>query len=233
MLSVSWESSGDILCIYNQIWTFDLLLFFKNVICLLLERGDGKEKEMEEERERNIDVWDTHVSVASRTPPTGDLAQNPGICPDWKSNLRPFRSQAGAQSTGLLLLSLIPFCPPLPPHLLWTVGLHSTLLYISANFPSKFPSSNLKDFHTTQEGVHQESYLAQSLGPWEIHLLPRTPSCYALGPQLLLTHPHTGAKEPKPNPALFKEIWNVRAHTAHTLFCLHVLVYGAQVKNIQ
>ena len=60
---------------------------------------------------------------------------------------------------------LIPFCPGLPPHLLWMVGLHSTLLYISASFPSKFPSSNLKDFHTTQEGVHQESYLAQSLGP--------------------------------------------------------------------
>ena len=33
------------------------------------------------------------------TPPTGDLARNPGICPDWESNWRPFGSQAGTQST--------------------------------------------------------------------------------------------------------------------------------------
>ena len=28
-----------------------------------------------------------------------DLARNPGMCPDWESNQRPFGSQAGAQST--------------------------------------------------------------------------------------------------------------------------------------
>ena len=32
-------------------------------------------------------------------PPTGDVAQNPGVCPDWESNQRLFGSQAGAQST--------------------------------------------------------------------------------------------------------------------------------------
>ena len=32
-------------------------------------------------------------------PPTGDLACNQGMCPDWESNLRPFGSQAGTQST--------------------------------------------------------------------------------------------------------------------------------------
>ena len=37
--------------------------------------------------------------VASCVPPTGDLAHNPGTCPDWESNWRPFSSQAGAQST--------------------------------------------------------------------------------------------------------------------------------------
>ena len=26
--------------------------------------------------------------------PTGDLAHNPGMCPDWESNLRPFGLQA-------------------------------------------------------------------------------------------------------------------------------------------
>ena len=32
-------------------------------------------------------------------PPTGDQAHNPGMCPDWESNQRPFGSQAGTQST--------------------------------------------------------------------------------------------------------------------------------------
>ena len=31
--------------------------------------------------------------------PTGDLACNPGTCPDWESNQWPFGSQAGTQST--------------------------------------------------------------------------------------------------------------------------------------
>ena len=33
--------------------------------------------------------------VASHTPPTGDLAHSPGMCPDWESNWRPFGLQAG------------------------------------------------------------------------------------------------------------------------------------------
>ena len=37
--------------------------------------------------------------VASHTPPTGDLAHNPSICPDWELNQRPFGSQGGTQST--------------------------------------------------------------------------------------------------------------------------------------
>ena len=31
--------------------------------------------------------------------PYWDLAHNPGMCPDWESNWRPFVSQAGTQST--------------------------------------------------------------------------------------------------------------------------------------
>ena len=31
--------------------------------------------------------------------PIGDLTCNPGMCPDWESNRRPFDSQAGTQST--------------------------------------------------------------------------------------------------------------------------------------
>ena len=55
-----------------------------------------------------MEVWEKHLSVASLTSPTGDLAHNPGMCPDWELNQRPFGSQASAQSTephqpGLLL----------------------------------------------------------------------------------------------------------------------------------
>ena len=38
-------------------------------------------------------------SVASHTPPTGDLACNPGMWPDWELNPVPFSPQAGTQST--------------------------------------------------------------------------------------------------------------------------------------
>ena len=31
--------------------------------------------------------------VASQAPPTVDLALNPGMCPDWELNQRPFGSQ--------------------------------------------------------------------------------------------------------------------------------------------
>ena len=37
-------------------------------------------------------MWKIHRAVVSRTPPTGDLADNPGMCPDW------VRSQADTQS---------------------------------------------------------------------------------------------------------------------------------------
>ena len=37
--------------------------------------------------------------LVSHTSPTGDLARNPGMCPHWEWNLRPFGSQASIQST--------------------------------------------------------------------------------------------------------------------------------------
>ena len=50
-------------------------------------------------------------------PPTGDLAYNAGMCPDWESNKRPFGSQVSTQSTephqpGLFFLLLIPLTFP-------------------------------------------------------------------------------------------------------------------------
>ena len=55
-------------------------MFLMIFIYLFLERGEGKEKE----RERNINVWLPLIQ-----PPAGDLAHNPGMCPDWESNLDP------------------------------------------------------------------------------------------------------------------------------------------------
>ena len=37
--------------------------------------------------------------VASHTSPTGDLACNSRMCPDWELNQQPFGFQSGAQST--------------------------------------------------------------------------------------------------------------------------------------
>ena len=62
---------------------------FKKNVCLFLERG--REAEREGKKQQCV--------VASHTPPTGDLARNPGMCPDWGLNLQPFGSQAGTQST--------------------------------------------------------------------------------------------------------------------------------------
>ena len=52
-----------------------VLNFFKDFIYLFLDRGEG-----EREGEKHQCV------VASSTPFTGDLARNPGMCPDWESN---------------------------------------------------------------------------------------------------------------------------------------------------
>ena len=49
----------------------------------------------EGEKERNISVWLPHTPP----PPTGDLAHNRGMCPNWESNWWLFASQAGTQST--------------------------------------------------------------------------------------------------------------------------------------
>ena len=37
--------------------------------------------------------------VVSHVPPNEDLACNPGMCPDWESNWRPFSSLDSTQST--------------------------------------------------------------------------------------------------------------------------------------
>ena len=79
----------------EMLWTYFICLLKKHFIYLFLEVGGKREKE----RERNIDVWKETSIVASRTPPSGNLAPNPGMCPDPDLNWQPFGLQAGAQST--------------------------------------------------------------------------------------------------------------------------------------
>ena len=59
----------------KKIYIFCFFFFLR--FYLFLFRGDG----MEKERKRNINVW-----LPLGVPPTGDLACNPGMCPDWESN---------------------------------------------------------------------------------------------------------------------------------------------------
>ena len=53
-----------------------------------------RERGRKGEREGNISVW-----LPLACPPTGNLDYNPGMCPDWELNQRPFGLQAGTQST--------------------------------------------------------------------------------------------------------------------------------------
>ena len=63
-------------------------LFFVKILFTFRERG----REGERERGKHQYV------VASSAPRIGDLAHNPGMCPDWESNQRPFGLQASIQS---------------------------------------------------------------------------------------------------------------------------------------
>ena len=59
-----------------QNWHLIIFLdhFFKDFIYLFIFREKGREGEIHQ------------CLVASCTPPTRDLAQNPGMCPDWELN---------------------------------------------------------------------------------------------------------------------------------------------------
>ena len=97
-----WASFVILLCLNFLVHRIRMInpphkvIFFKKRFYLfILERGE----ESGEERERNINVQEKHQSVASCTPPSGDLVCNPGMCHDWELNQQPFGFQAGAQST--------------------------------------------------------------------------------------------------------------------------------------
>ena len=73
--------------IFNTFDVFPFIvvtLFFK-ILFIFRERG-REEKEGEKHQ----------CVVASRAPPTRDLASNLSMCCDWESNQRPFGLQASA-----------------------------------------------------------------------------------------------------------------------------------------
>ena len=76
------------MCFWTLFFCIDQF-FFKKV--LFIFRETGREGEREGEKHQRV--------VASHVPPTRYLAQNPGMCPDWESNQRPFSMQAGAGTT--------------------------------------------------------------------------------------------------------------------------------------
>ena len=47
---------------------------------------------------KRVREGEKHHVVASQAPLTGNPADNPGMCPDWKSNWWPFGLQVGTQS---------------------------------------------------------------------------------------------------------------------------------------
>ena len=67
----------------------DLYFFLRFYLFIFRERGGEGEREGEKHQ----------CVVASCAPPTGDLAGNPGMCPDWELYQRLFGSLARAQYT--------------------------------------------------------------------------------------------------------------------------------------
>ena len=70
--------------IQGNITVIFMVFLFKKILFIFRERG----KERKKGRETSM--------VTSRI---GDLTQNPGMCPDWELNQRPFSLQASTQST--------------------------------------------------------------------------------------------------------------------------------------
>ena len=64
------------------IFYFSLKLFKKFYIFIFRERRKGGGKRGRKHQ----------CTVASHVAPTAELARNPGMCPDWESNLQPFDS---------------------------------------------------------------------------------------------------------------------------------------------
>ena len=69
---------------------FKIVAVFCVFLNLFIFRQRGREREREGEKHQCV--------VASYVLPSGDLACNPGMCPNWESNQQLCGLQAGAQS---------------------------------------------------------------------------------------------------------------------------------------
>ena len=67
----------------------DFIYLFLNILFIFKEKG--REGEREGKKHQCV--------VAAHVAPTGDLACNPGMCPDWELSPEPFGLQAGTQCT--------------------------------------------------------------------------------------------------------------------------------------
>ena len=70
-----------------------LLLFFKKILFISSESGGRKRNRETSMCERNIDGLPLAGALA------GDQTYNPGMCPDWELNWRPFGLQDDTQPT--------------------------------------------------------------------------------------------------------------------------------------
>ena len=71
----------------QEIYLLDFLFVLLKILFIYFQRKGEREGEKHQ------------CVVTSHMPPAGDLARNPGMCPDWESNWKPCGSQASAQST--------------------------------------------------------------------------------------------------------------------------------------
>ena len=74
----------------RKIPLLNISFIFEDFIYLFIFRQRGKEGEREGEK---------HQCVVDSCVPTGDLAHNPGMHPDWELSRQPFGLQASAQPT--------------------------------------------------------------------------------------------------------------------------------------
>ena len=83
-----WHSLLDFVHLKLCLFCPYFFIFLKTLF-IFREGNGGRKKERE----------NYQYVVASHVAPTGDLARNPGMRPDWEANQRPFRLQASTQST--------------------------------------------------------------------------------------------------------------------------------------
>ena len=105
----------EFLLFYNLLKRFYLLIF----------REGGMEREREGEKHRY--TREKQYLVASHMPSMGDLAHNPGMCPDQESNHRPFALWDDVHSTQPCWSELIIVCIILIPNLVEEFDFKSVL----------------------------------------------------------------------------------------------------------